>query len=559
MKQSTFEIRQRTDELIRNAISIWRQSDNAETLEGLENDPVFRMMLTALAHESNDLDAEIEKFRHGIFEEFSEMMMPYGIGGAVPATVAVTCAPQAGLPSVPLSENFTFNIDGTSFSMIPLLETVVYNLQVASLRRIDGRRWSLELDFAAAVSEFSGWTFAIDGVDFSGLKVFSEGVEVPLDCPWNYADMPYVKCFSFDGMIFNHTPVYNPAITCMDLFARQNLMLFHIGDLKFSKPVSHLELLFEFEGVDSSFVFKSGNFIPNAVILVNAQCKDATLDGDNPIFRIEDNKSLMHLIRPEDDQIFGNAKVLVRKLYGDRFNEASLLKILRFLMSRFKSDYYAFLTYGEKEISETMSKLQMLVERLTRSLDEKAENRISGTYLILGGSSKQKHLSVDVHYVVTDADSCNGALTQNAAFSTPDTIDSSSIRMISAPVPGFGEISGKSGMTERARYYMSCNDRVVTPADIKVFCYTVLMTRFGIAREMVDSIGVTRGIDQDSPTGYSVFVKVALKESTFVKDFSGRIASAKVIIEKMLSVRSTGIYPIKFDMEIKTASKTASN
>lgn len=534
---------------MRKALSIWRQSDNGESLEGMENDPVFKLMLTVLAHESNDMDAEINKFRQGIYEEFSELMIPYGIGGAMPATAAVTLMPPNGIPEIRLTDSSNFYITGTSYSMIPLLETKALNLRPASLRRIDGRRWAMVLDFSSMVSDLSGWTFAIDGADFSGLRMFVRDREIPLVYPWNYSEMPYCKCFSLDGMLYNHTPVYDPENACMDLFARQNLRLFYVSGFKLSQPVNRLELILEFEGVNSDFVFKSVNFIPNAVILVNAQCKDVTLDDNNPIFRIEDNKSLMHLIRPEDDQLFGNTKVNVRKLGGDRFNEASLLKLLRLLINRFNSDYYAFLSYKDRDIDETISKLQALVEKMSRSLEESAENKSTGTYLMLGGSSRKKQLSVTIHYVVTDADACNAHLNAGTSF-TADTADSSSIKMIIAPVPGFGELSDRQEMVELARYYMSCNDRIVTPADIKVFCYTILMTRFGIAREMIENIKVSHVQDSSSPTGYSISVKVGLKKSSYIRDFSARISSARIIIEKMLSVRSTGIYPIKFDLEI---------
>lgn len=550
MKQSSFEIRQRAEELIRNAISIWRQSDNGELLEGIENDPVFSMMLTAIAHESNDMDAQITRFRQGIYEEFSQMMMPYGIGGAMPATVAVTLMPAEGIASVHFTDTSAFSIDGTSYTMIPLLESTAINLRVSSMQRVDGRHWSIGLDFASMVSDLSGWTFAIEEAEFSGLKLSVEGHDVPLMYPWNYADMPFVKCFSLDGMLYNHTPVYDPSITCMDLFAKQNLRLFYVRNLKLSQPVNHLDLVLEFEGIESNFVFKSSFFRPNAIILVNAQNRDVTLDFNNPIFRVEDNKYLMHLIRPEDDQIFGKAKVEVRRLGADRFNEASLINLLQLLINRFNSDYYAFLAYNEKEIDEFVTKLQMLVERMSRNLESKAENRTEGTYIMLGGTFKQKQVSVNVHYVVTDADACNDALNQNTTFSTLDTVDPASIKMILTPTLGYGELSNRMSRFECAKYYMSCNDRIVTPADIKIFCYTVLMTRFGIAREMITGVDVSRKFDSSSASGYSIYVIVGLKESPFIKDFSSRIHSAQIIIEKMLSVRSMGIYPIKLKLVI---------
>ena len=49
MKQTIFNTRQRAKEIIKEAIAVWEQSTNSEHLEGIEQDPVFSLFLTALA------------------------------------------------------------------------------------------------------------------------------------------------------------------------------------------------------------------------------------------------------------------------------------------------------------------------------------------------------------------------------------------------------------------------------------------------------------------------------------------------------------------------------
>ena len=48
MKQTIFENRQKADELIQEAIRVWRGSDHPDQLEGIEQDPVFSLLMTAL-------------------------------------------------------------------------------------------------------------------------------------------------------------------------------------------------------------------------------------------------------------------------------------------------------------------------------------------------------------------------------------------------------------------------------------------------------------------------------------------------------------------------------
>jgi len=60
MKQTIFETRQRANDLLKEAIAIWRQSDQSNRLEGIEDDPVFSLLMMALAYQANEADSEIE-------------------------------------------------------------------------------------------------------------------------------------------------------------------------------------------------------------------------------------------------------------------------------------------------------------------------------------------------------------------------------------------------------------------------------------------------------------------------------------------------------------------
>ena len=73
MKQTIFETRQRAEELLREAINIWRQSDDDDKLEGLENDPVLKLMITALAYQTNESISDLEMMKTDVI--YSEILM----------------------------------------------------------------------------------------------------------------------------------------------------------------------------------------------------------------------------------------------------------------------------------------------------------------------------------------------------------------------------------------------------------------------------------------------------------------------------------------------------
>ena len=49
MKQTIFETRQRANEIQKETLAIWRQSDQSDYLEGIENDPIFSLLMMALS------------------------------------------------------------------------------------------------------------------------------------------------------------------------------------------------------------------------------------------------------------------------------------------------------------------------------------------------------------------------------------------------------------------------------------------------------------------------------------------------------------------------------
>ncbi|MBP5398329.1 MAG: hypothetical protein J6Y32_06890 [Bacteroidales bacterium] len=548
MKATSFETRQRAEDLTRDAISIWRQSEREDKLEGIENDPVFNLLLTALAHQSNQLDAGIEHLKEEIFEEISSLLVPYGFSGAVPATAAVSLTPESGLRSVTLDTNTNFKLADTEFSFLPLLKSVVLGVEVSTPVRLDGRRWQVSLSFAGPIESLEGWTFAISGKSFRNLSVSLDGHEVELIRPWDLSELPFTEGFSLEAKLYGHSPLYENSMLSMDLFTRQNICLMSVGRCNFDKPLSDVDLIFEFEGIDEGFSLSKTDIIPNVNILVNASIEQVDLDNDHPICRIEENKTLIHLLRPSNDQIFAGKRVYVRRAGTERFNENSLLGLLNNLMNKFDSDFYAFKEYAKSEIDETFSKLRMLTARLQQQLQKQDTPLLKGTYIILKSDEKGNFGSLNLHYLATDAEHCNDALKQSATFSSPMLAPA---RQITLPMPAFSPIHTHEAMIQTARYQMTTNGRIVTPSDIKVFCRTFLLLRYGIAGEMVRSIRICTKTDENAPVGYVLAVEVSLTENPFItRSFAAQREAVATMMEKMLTVRSSGLYPIKLTINI---------
>ena len=142
MKQNIFEIRQRTEDLIAQALEIWKRSDMSEQLEGLDNDPVFRLIMSTLAYQANAHDADLEQLKTEILQEFEQQLVFDDAGKAMPATAVVKTALNRNVSSASVDSDAVFYLGADNrYPFEPLLSTRVYNVAVKQITQLDGRRW----------------------------------------------------------------------------------------------------------------------------------------------------------------------------------------------------------------------------------------------------------------------------------------------------------------------------------------------------------------------------------------------------------------------------------
>ena len=552
---------------MREAINIWRQSDMNDFLEGLESDPVLSLMLTALAYQMNETVGDMEMLKTEVLEEFAHLMTPYEVGHAVPATAVVETALQDSIPEMELTPQTEFTLSGTDFSFIPVLKTKVYNADVRSIVRMDGRRWKVSLSFKSAVSDLSGMCFAVRSLNFQDVKVYVKNQLLPIVKPWEYADIPLSDCFGLDAILYNRSQIYQAQASCLDLFARQNMRLFcvkpHAAGSLFPAESESVDMYFEFSGINDKFQFDRDHFSLNTVLLANAQLRKLTLTSSAPIARVagydvhdEGGGQFLHAIRPSEEQIYGNSVIEVRRVAADRFDQGQLVRLLHALIAKYHSDYYAFQNLKGLSGDKTIQALQEILSRLLEVAQQDKMRQLPGVYLLLR-DTKALHtdnVSVEVSYLTTGGANVNAALSTNSQFSVPTGLNPSRTRQIAAPVLGSDELREESAMASLSRYYVATGDRIVTPADIKVFCYNELLTRYGIVRDMVASISVNhRQLIDNHSCGYEMVVWIVLNDSPFIRrSFADKIPMVEVLLQKMIEVRSTNVYPIQVNIFIQS-------
>ena len=569
MKQTIFENKQRAEELMREAIRIWRESDHGDQLEGIEHDPVFSLLMTALAYQSNETEGYLEQMKSDVLEEFSHMLLPYEIGHAIPATAVVETNLLAGVADMELTDQHVFSLPNSGAKFIPLLNTRVLNVSVRSVVRIDGRRWKVSLKFDSPITNLSGFCFAVKNHNFHHLRVSVKGQYLPLVSPWDYSELPLMPCFSIDSILYNKKQTYSAAASCMDLFARQNVRMYSIKKHKADKYISSetdvIDLVFEFSGILDGFLFDKNNLSLNSIILVNANIHTVDLSTTSPIVRVAGfhsqsteadgiSQQFLHMIRPSSDQIYGKIPVEVRKVAADRFNQGSLVSLLNTLISRYYSDFYAYSNFREEANERVMQSLIDILLRMRDAARADLEQRVPGVYLMLRPEtdSRRHQTSLSVSYVTTLGSAVNSQLTSDAIFQVPNGFDNMVTHQIAAPVPGSDELLDDTEEANMTRYYITTYDRLVTPADLKLFCYTELQARYGITRSMVKSVTVHHRQQPGSEyAGFEILVDIVLVDNTFIRrGFEEKIPQTEMLLMAMMSVRSANIYPIQVNIQI---------
>ena len=566
MKQIQFETRHKAEVLLKEALAIWKQSNQVDTLDGIEQDPAFSLLMMALAWQANETDSELERLKAEVVNDFARLMVPYEMGHAVPATAVVETALQDDVAEMTLDSGSPFLLAG-EHPFLPLLQTRVLNLSVRSVVRLDGRRWKVSLGGKHPVRDLSGFSFAVKDLSFRNLTVSVKGQPLPLIKPWHYSELPFAPLFTPDALTFNLGQVCNFSQLPMDLFARQNIHFFcvdsHPGFPLPGGEAEQFDMVFEFSGIQDDFSFDKSCLYLNPVLLVNAQEQEASLSAASPVARLVGGRAgkdltgrqFLHLIRPLESQIFGNTELEVRGVSGDRFNQGSLLKLINCILTRYRSDFYAFQQIRGTVGDEALLQLETALARLKGETAQQVLDSVSGVYLMPRGwsASQKKEFSLNVKYLTTAGAAINPVLTASSVFTPPSGFQAERTRMIAAPVPGTDEIREDGDVESLLRYYVATGDRIVTPADVKQFCRKELAVRYGIGSELIRHLGVHRRRTQEhTGIGYEILVEIVLAGDSFIRrSFSDKRDQAEYLLQKTIAVRCANIYPPRVSITIE--------
>lgn len=559
MKHKIFATQQMAHDLLREAVAIWRQGNKSDALEGIEKDPIVSLLITALAYQECESSNEIEQLKNDIYQDVAQLLVPHHANRPVPACVLLQTSTESNVDKVQLNTQ-AFPLAHTDYNFLPLLHTTVYNANLQSVVRMDGRRWKVTLQFNQPVTELNGLTFLVDNNQFKDLTVTYNDKELSLIKPWEYAELPLSDYFSLETMLYNQTNVYDASATWLDLFAQHNKRLFVVqqGQLSSDALIENntIDLVFEFFWVNEQFAFNKQQLKLNVVPLVNATKHSVTLTPQAPIARIAGSpitdtditatQQFLHIMPPAANQaIYERDNIVLRRAAVERFNVHNLFKLTRTLLDKYTTDFYGFLQAEQLNMRMDVDQIRATLGSMLEKMGNNPMVTTSGLYVMLQDTENQPIAGsgILVDYITSNGSSVNKYLNKQSCFITPVGITMKHNAVIGDPIPGYDEVNGEDALTMLSKYYMITHDRIVTPADVKILCYKELDRRYQIASTMIESISVKRVVQPGQ--GRVLNVNIQLINDIFVKRaMAGKCKAVELLLEKMIEVRSTDVLPV---------------
>lgn len=564
MKQLHFEIRDRAEELLKSAMEVWLANYKKEDIEGIEKDPVFKLFLLALAYQESCIKSDWDKSKRDLFEDFFEYLCPLPFNVVMPYSLIIRSCPYKSFNEVELNYFSSFTIHGTDYKFMPLFKTRVLAHTVKSVVRLDGRRWKVSLVFNEPVKSLEGFSFQILNTNFQDLTISYKKKPLAIVKPWELDDLPFVDCLSMVSMLYQQTQSIDARSLWFDLFAEIGARLFIFKKnsvLESTEGEDSLDLIFEFSSINNDFTFNKDMIVFNTFPIVNVSVEEVDLSASKPIHRIENRgevvpgqKRYLCLIPGKSGNNLFSPLAIVRKFDVERFNIQDVLNFTNELVQRFSSDFYAFQNIPNLREGGKIKELSVLLNQIKDNLKEYTADKSyedfygKGIYLILRHTQDlQPNTSVNIKYLVSNGEiDCDFIVNKLNQLSVPSSLNAAETQIVQLPYTQHPSGNKKENDALLVKYFLATNDRLVTSADIKLFCFKELYSRYFIPEEYILSIDVKHRLKIDPLyKGYEISIFIHMANNSYVqKKVADKIPHIELLLQKMIENRTPGIYPV---------------
>lgn len=494
-------------------------------------DPIAKMMLVSLLHESQKIIDYIDGIEDKIIERFCEDFIPRREIEAMPALSVIEAKfkLKKDLETIIVGNNasFVYKIGDSKIQInyIPIFNTLCIpyqNLYILNLHKlcVGNKIYDIVMDkpnciwiginTKAEIETLKGLSLIIEGTN----GVLPEHIFVgPEDNELEFSDMTKMEDIEmvepFDsqqssGQFFSIIENWKDNLTNMG-----NKSLLYITDETKDRDVFKqraypkiFEKWVEEEGLNSfdestiwlRLEFQNDYVIPentsitiNVLPVTNIDINNVTLTQITPIAKLQkqDNSFFLQIIETSNSankQGFNMSKedIIVRDFDASCYHEGNLYRDVRTIYNHFIDDYYAFIESNGIKDGETIKQLRDLINRIGKSVGTHNSKYSfdSGAYVMKNMNQYPQSSSIKVSFTST-----LGKLGNTPKLG--ETMENKKLPSIEKELPIFVSSMGgadKANVDERyenLRYYTLTNDRLYTQKDIEAFLRKEIITEFG--------------------------------------------------------------------------------
>lgn len=577
------------EELLKEALLKWTRESNIDPNDPsspfykIEYDPVIKLLMMALAHETNKIKDDISMFRENILEEFTEKVIPVSMVQPIPSFTVVqtskakniqnNCYASEETPFIIERENENTKPDARTkirdkFTFIPLLRTRIVDARITSVQNAGINKYLVRLECGDPISDLSGISFYIANKEFSDVTVAIDDKMLPLIKADDYEKLPFSAWFSMESILTEKSLTFGTSEYWKDIVISNNIRFFIVdaydtSKLNLARFGRNIDLVLEFTSPENDFRIDANDIKINCIPVVNVEKYTVTLSKDDPIKKISDEgydlsmtdrgggaaapyrKQFLHLLAGSSPESERDTFVL-RRFGMERFNKKELLLQIKSIVNRFRSDYYAYLENDGLRDGEKIKKLSI---SLTDVLDEvKNEGEPSyGIYLILSKKERdyEQNKRIEVSYLLTDGTLSNGIKTDASVRQVSSEFDKNATKLLMETQGGKDVQMDKETKKRIAQYYVLTKDRLFTKSDIRAFCYKELHLRYAIGRSSILKIDIRNKIESLShETTRFIQVEIVLNQmQETIKNNNFSLMEDQ--LKKMIEIRSMNLYPVR--------------
>ena len=494
------------DVKVRNKVAEIQQALEQDEQRISLSDPVAKMMLVALAHQSCEIERKMDQTVERLSERFCDQVLLQSNLKAQPAVTVLSIGNGHECTPYFIDENDAFTYKPTKCNYRPIFKTRIVPgrlmacfmnntlLQPGKLpvqatwpdNRYNKELW-LAFDAAGEVNTLEDVMIALSHpLPDDSLTAEVGDVQIPLSLVME--DMPRTLNSNFMLVEFWKKSLVYYGLWLYRFGKCSNKRTLHRGEIPTWIMDSYAQEILE-PFIGNRFLWiriktDRGISLPldtaillNCIPAVNYDIQDVKLNYSEPIQRLENDKTGTYFLDVVQNQEQAQ-DFFIRDFDVNQYDNERIREDVTNLYRHYVNDYFAFVDSNSLHDGATLRSLRQSMMQVYDSLDEfRSGNvrRYGGTYAIRNPRNNQQPMVLT--YFTTNGE--RGNLLRRGGRLTSTNAAVGAVEALIDATGGRNKVRDVKTRKELARHIVNSNDRLFTKMDLLQYCKMEFMRAFG--------------------------------------------------------------------------------